>query len=258
MSALPVADVWFRRERFPHGITWLSEPHVDAFARCNVWHVRGRDQDLVVDTGLGIMSLHQAAADLLERPVAAVLTHSHFDHVGGAHEFAERLAHADELSELASPSSFAGLTAEALGPELVARLRQAGYAVPDQLLTALPHAGFELSSFSVRSAPLTRTLSEGDMIDLGDRVFEVLHLPGHSPGSIGLYERSTRTLFSGDAIYDGPLLYELPGSSLLDYARTLRRLLALDVDVVHAGHDPSFGRERLRQIAEQHLALWQL
>lgn len=258
MSALPVAEAWFCRERFSHGITWLSEPHVDAFARCNIWHVRGRDRDLVIDTGLGVMSLRQAAADLLERPVAAVLTHSHFDHVGGAHEFTERLAHADELSELASPSSFAGLTAEALGPDLVARLRQAGYALPDQLLTALPHAGFELSSFTVRSAPLTRTLVDGDVIDLGDRAFEVLHLPGHSPGSIGLYERSTRTLFSGDALYDGPLLYELPGSSLLDYAHTLRRLLALDVDVVHAGHDPSFGRQRLREIAEQHLTIWRL
>ncbi len=258
MSTLPVAEAWFCRERFSNGITCLSEPHVDPFARCNVWHVRGRDQDLVIDTGLGITSLRQAAADLLDRPVAAVLTHSHFDHVGGAHEFADRLAHADELSELASPSSFAGLTAEALGPDLVARLRQAGYALPDQLLTALPRAGFDVSSFSVRSAPLTRTLVDGDVIDLGDRAFEVLHLPGHSPGSIGLLERRTHTLFSGDAIYDGPLLYELPGSSLPDYARTLRRLLALDVEVVHAGHDPSFGRERLREIAEQHLARWQL
>jgi glyoxylase-like metal-dependent hydrolase (beta-lactamase superfamily II) len=52
------------------------------------------------------------------------------------------------------------------------------------------------------------------VIDLCDRVFEVLHLPGHSPGSIGLWERQTGTLFSGDAIYDGPLLDELRDSNI--------------------------------------------
>lgn len=258
MICLPVAEQWFHRERLAHDVTRLTEPHVDAFARCNIWHVRGRDKDLVVDTGLGIVSLHAAAADLLGRPVAAVLTHSHFDHVGGAHEFGERLAHVQERAEMAEPKGFAGLTAEALGAELVEQLQGAGYSLPDPLLTALPHAGYEPSRFSIRPAPLTRPLSDGDVVDLGDRAFEVLHLPGHSPGSIGLFERRTRTLFSGDAIYDGPLLYELPGSSLADYARTLRRLLSLDVDVVHAGHDPSFGRQRLREIAERHLALWQL
>ena len=84
---MPVAEQWFRRETFPDGITLLSEPHVDPFARCNIWHVRGRDRDLIIDTGLGLSSLREAAADLLGRPVTAVLTHSHFDHVGGAHEF---------------------------------------------------------------------------------------------------------------------------------------------------------------------------
>ena len=49
-------------------------------------------------------------------------------------------------------------------------------------------------------------IGEGDVIDLGDRAFEVLHLPGHSPGSIGLWDPAAGTLFSGDAIYDGPLL----------------------------------------------------
>ena len=47
------------------------------------------------------------------------------------------------------------------------------------------------------------------MVDIGNRHFEVLHLPGHSPGSIGLWEEASGTLFSGDAVYDGPLLDEL-------------------------------------------------
>jgi glyoxylase-like metal-dependent hydrolase (beta-lactamase superfamily II) len=254
--SLPVAAQWFTRASLADGITLLSEPHVDAFARCNIWHVRGRERDLLIDTGLGLRSLREAALDLFERPLTAVLTHSHFDHIGGAYEFAQRVAHELELDALAEPDGFGGLTASALGDDMVRRLRSAGYAIPERLLNALPHAGFALDDFAVRSAPLTATVRDGDIVDLGDRVFEVLHVPGHSPGSIALWERNSGVLFSGDAIYDGPLLYDLPGSSLDDYARTLRRLRELNVTVVHAGHDPSFGRTRFCQIIDDQLAHW--
>ena len=201
--------------------------------------------------------MHEAAQDLFGHAVTAVLTHSHFDHIGGAHEFATRIAHPEEAFELADPRGFRGLTARALRPELVERLRAAGYSVPDHFLTAVPRPDFSVDDYAVTSAPLTGTVGDGDHIDLGDRVFEVLHLPGHSPGSIGLWEARTKTLFSGDAIYDGPLLFDLPGSSVSAYVRTLRRLLDLDVRVVHAGHDPSFGKARLDEIARAYLKKWE-
>jgi len=81
----------------------------------------------------------------------------------------------------------------------------------------------------------------------------VLHLPGHSPGSIGLWEAANGTLFSGDAVYDGPLLDQLDRSNVADYCNTMERLLELPVEVVHGGHEPSFGRERLREIARSYL-----
>ena len=73
------------------------------------------------------------------------------------------------------------------------------------------------------------------------------------PGSIGLWEAATGVLFSGDAVYDGPLLDELPGSDIAAYLKTMERLLELPVTVVHAGHDPSFGRDRLRELARAYL-----
>jgi glyoxylase-like metal-dependent hydrolase (beta-lactamase superfamily II) len=120
-------------------------------------------------------------------------------------------------------------------------------------VTALPHANFNLSRFNCPAAPATRLVEDGDVIDLGDRVFEVLHLPGHSPGSIGLWEAATATLFSGDAVYDGPLLDEIPGSDIPAYLRTMRRLEQLPARVVHGGHDPSFDGARLRQLARAYL-----
>ena len=96
-------------------------------------------------------------------------------------------------------------------------------------------------------------MSEGNIVDLGNRAFEVLHLPGHSPGSIGLWEAATGTLFSGDAIYDGPLLDEIDGSHIPTYIRTMKRLRELPVQIVHAGHDPSFGRQRLVELVDAYL-----
>ena len=116
-----------------------------------------------------------------------------------------------------------------------------------------PAADYDLDGYRVQSAPVTGTVEDGSVLDLGDRAFEVLHLPGHSPGSIGLYERATKTLFSGDAIYDGPLIDDCYHSNLDDYIRTMRRVRDLPARIVHGGHFPSFGRERLRDLAQAFL-----
>ena len=61
-------------------------------------------------------------------------------------------------------------------------------------------------------------------------------------------------LFSGDALYDGPLLDQLDGSDTGDYERTIERLRDLPVTVVHGGHERSFGRDRLVALCDAYLA----
>ncbi len=250
---LPIADRWFDRVRIDDAITLLWEPFVDPLIRCNIWHLRGRDRDLLVDTGLGIVSLRDAATDLFDHPLVAVATHSHYDHMGGLHEFAERVGHAAEADVLAEGSPVAPLRRDEFPADLLEAI-EAGYPLADLLVTAVPAATFSVAGFSQPPAPLTRVVAEGDVVDLGNRAFEVLHLPGHSPGSIGLWEEATGTLFSGDALYDGPLLDEVPGADIVAYVATMRRLRELPVTVVHAGHDPSFGRERLVELCDAYLA----
>lgn len=253
-TSLPVAAPWFERRRVDDAVTLLWEPHVDPLIRCNIWHVRGRDRDLLVDSGLGIVSLRGAAIDLFGRPLVAVATHSHYDHMGGLAEFPDRLGHPAEADVFAAGQPVAPLRRDEFEAELLAAI-ELGYPLEDLLVTAVPTAGFAVAGFSQPPAPLTRLVDEGDTVDLGDRCFEVLHLPGHSPGSIGLWEQATGTLFSGDALYDGPLLDEVPGADRVAYGRTMRRLRELPVEVVHAGHDPSFGRERLVELCDAYLSV---
>lgn len=235
------------------GVTLLWEPHVVPLMRCNIWHVRGSERDLIVDTGMGVASLVDEIQDLVERPLTAVATHGHADHIGSHHEFDEVLIHPSEARQLERPSLASLNVIEAWGVEGVEAIRRTGYDLDSEyFVTALP-AGMVLESFRQHPAKVSQLVDEGDVIDLGDRRFEVLHLPGHSPGSIGLWEATTGTLFSGDAIYDGPLLDELGGSNIEHYCATMERLIDLPVNVVHGGHDPSFDRARLRQLAGDYL-----
>ncbi|WP_374574725.1 MBL fold metallo-hydrolase [Phenylobacterium sp.] len=253
MTALPIADRWFERRTIDADLTLLWEPHVDPLLRCNIWHLRGRDVDMLVDTGLGVASLREAARDLFDKPLAAVATHAHSDHMGGMHEFDHRLIHACEAEAMATGRRSFSLDLADYPPAFQAQMKDWGYDVGGCLLTAAPRSGFSPAAYALKGAEPTRVLAEGDVVDLGNRAFEVLHLPGHSPGSIGLWEASTGVLFSGDAIYDGPLLDEIEGADISAYRRTMERLMELPVQVVHAGHDPSFGRERLIELARAYL-----
>lgn len=258
--SLPVAERWFERQSHPNGILQLWEPHVHELGRSNIWHVRGRERDLIVDAGNGVMSLSAELADVLDRPVVCVATHFHFDHVGSFHEFDDRRMHPVEAPDMdpymqSFPLVLSELADEGQVEGLLAWLEDNGYPVEGEfLIDARPSEEFDPRGFTIPSCAATSTVDAGDRIDLGDRVFEVLHLPGHSMGSIGLWEAATKTLFSGDAIYDGPLIDDLPESDRAAYAQTMRRLRELPVDIVHAGHDPSFGRRRLIELADAYIA----
>ena len=230
---------WYRVTRFAHGVTRIDEHHIDPFYRCNIWHVRGRDGDLLVDSGMGVVSLRQQMPWLAERPVLAVASHAHFDHVGNHHEFDARACHPAEAHILADPRGDWNLADR--------------YAVIE-MFERLPPDGYEQSVYAVRPAPATRLVAAGDVIDLGDRVFTVLHVPGHSPGSIALWEAATGVLFSGDAVYDGPLVDDAYHSNVPAYLETMAQLRALPVGDVHGGHFDSFGRERFRQLIDDYVA----
>lgn len=233
-----VAQDWYMAHHLGDGVTRIEEVHVAHWLRCNIWHVKGRDRDLIIDTGMGLRPLVEEVAQLAERPIMAIMTHSHFDHAGGLHQFDCRCGHVSE----------AGIIA---GPTAANTVADTGY-VRAETFTALPYEGFSHEQFAVRPAPLTDLLDEGDVIDLGDRVFQVFHLPGHSPGSIALYEAATGTLFSGDVIYDGALIDDLYHSEPEVLLASHARLRELPVQTVHAGHFGSFGRDRLHALLDKY------
>lgn len=236
----PLADTWYDTLAMSDGITLIREIHVAPWLRCNMWHVKGRDRDLIIDTGMGLRPLIQEVAVLRERPVTAVISHTHFDHAAGLHQFTSRCGHPSEAHIIADPTA-ANTVADT------------GYVRAEAFLAA-PWPGFKSTDFVVKPAPLTGLLDEGDIVDLGDRSFHVVHMPGHSPGSIGLYERETGIFFSGDILYDGELLDTLYHSDAEVYRESLMRLRDMPIETVHGGHFKSFGRARMTDLIDAYLA----
>jgi glyoxylase-like metal-dependent hydrolase (beta-lactamase superfamily II) len=104
---------------------------------------------------------------------------------------------------------------------------------------------------------------EGMSIDIGGGVFEVIHIPGHTPGSIALIERKQRILIAGDSVSLTPVFMFSPFRSIRAYAASMEKLLALsgDVDVVYASHGSfavSPGQIRKQLVAAQKLIAGEL
>jgi glyoxylase-like metal-dependent hydrolase (beta-lactamase superfamily II) len=224
---------WYRIRSLSDDVTFIDEPFIQEFYRCNIWHVRGRDRDLLVDSGMGVVSLCEWVPLVTERALTAVASHTHFDHIGCHHEFEDRAVHRAEADILAEPTRAATL---------------ADPYVTDEIFERLPPLPYTSTQYAVRAAPATRLLADGDIVDLGDRHFEVIHTPGHSPGGIALWEVATGILFSGDIVYDGPLIEDTYHANASDYHRSMVRLYDLPVRVVHGGHFPSYDGARHREI----------
>ena len=255
----PVAENWYKRLDLDHGVTRIWEPHVHPLEQANFWHVRGRDKDLLIDSGDGHCSttfqlpgfVRRKGDHSAWRPTRILITSARYMNSEN------RWVHSAEARQMEHPSGVVTLICSDIKPALCKLFVEAGYPPLEELLIdALPHADYNPREYYLRGAVPTRIVAENDIIDLGDRCLEILHTPGHSPGSICLWEESTGTLYTGDVIYDGPLVYEGPGMDLKVYAQSLRRLKQLPVRVVHAGHDPSFDRERLIQIVDSYLKRW--
>jgi len=248
------ASRWFDSVDEGDHVTRIVEPHVSDLLAANIWHVRGSERDLVVDAGLGVAPLRTALPHLFERDPVLVLSHAHLDHMGGAHEFETCWVHAAEAAEVRHPSRMSLVAhdlLEALG--LTVDGTDDGETLPDILIDAVPESGYDPRDYVLTQSPVTRELHDGDPVDLGDRVLTVLHLPGHTPGSISLYDARRGDLFTGDVVYEGGLIDTCTGSDIEQYLLTMNRLLDLPVRRAYPGHGLTLDQERLRSLAREYV-----
>jgi glyoxylase-like metal-dependent hydrolase (beta-lactamase superfamily II) len=232
-----VSADWFEVREFPQGVRRLRERFLGPLHGGTMWLVSGRSASLLIDTGTGVAPLSPLLARLAPDRIIALVTHAHYDHAGGAHEFADVRAHPLEGAILAAPTPESTLWRGWLTDEAFARK---------------PHPEFAMADYRIAPVASSSAILEGDVIDLGDRRLRILHVPGHTPDLLAVFEEETRLLFTSDAVYDGPMFFDLPGSDRAAAARSMARLAGLGAGMVHPGHFESFNAERLAEIAARH------
>lgn len=182
---------------------------------CWLLGLDGRDDCVVIDPGFSAERVRALLRAAGRRPVAALATHGHFDHVGAA--------------------------AELCGDEVPFHIHK-----DDELAMSDPQAWGAGFASPVGRPGDVRLLSEGDVLDVAGFTVEVMHTPGHTPGSVCF--RAEEWVFTGDLVFRGAIgRSDFPNSSPRDMEASLRRFLTLpDPVTAHPGHGPdtTVGLER--------------
>ena len=185
--------------------------YLEAFAdnpfatNCWLLAAEGREEAVIIDPGFSPDRLRALLDAAGKRPVAVLATHGHYDHVGAAAELCGNelpfYIHKDDEQAMVDPVAWG-----------------AGMPVP------------------IATPQDVRTFSEGDVLEPGGLSLEVMHTPGHTPGSSCF--RVDGLLFSGDLVFRGAIgRYDFPNASAEDMWASLRRFLALPDDLdIYPGH----------------------
>lgn len=178
----------------------------------NVYLIKA-DKKAIIDTGTGFYMgelINELKKEIeLHEIDYIIITHEHFDHCGGV----------KELKEITG--------AKLLMHEKAAKVVEEGLNWSAVFFNA--------------NQPKTRVdikLKEGDIIDLGNIKLKVIYTPGHSQGSICLYDEKNKSLFSGDTIfsYGGIGRTDFPGGNKFELIESIRKLKMLEIKNLYPGH----------------------
>ena len=210
-------DNWFTIDKIDENTYIISEYRHWEETHCYL--LNGESRSLLIDTGLGISNIYDEVLKLTDKPVTAVATHIHWDHIGGHKYFPDFYAHSEELDWLNGKFP---LSIDSIKGMVVDRCD-------------LPN-DFDVSSYTLFQGTPTKVLADHDVIDLGDRKVEVLHTPGHSPGHLCFWENDKGYLFTGDLVYKDTLFAYYPSTDPAAYLGSLEKIAALSVKRVFPGH----------------------
>src|SRR5688572_23045533 len=196
------AHPWFRLEKINDKVWRIADGDID-----NIYLIQGKDSALLIDNGTGAANLRDYIKSITTLPLIVVNTHSHPDHTGSINQFEKIHAHPDdfEMIRFFSTKEMRANLAVTMGLN----------RVPDSLK-------FHINDSSYM--PVLAPVSDGHVFDLGDRTVEVIHVPGHTKGSICLLDHKDKLLYTGDNNNTLVWLHPQDALPLEIYLKSLQKL----------------------------------
>jgi glyoxylase-like metal-dependent hydrolase (beta-lactamase superfamily II) len=193
-----MVDDYFAVQELGEGAYAIGEPRY--YQENYAYLILGETRAILFDSGSGTRDMSPIVASLTKLPVTVIVSHLHFDHLGGIAPF-------KTVAMIDLPQTRADVTDDWFQPGRYEFLGQS-----DSL--AAPR--FKISEW----------LAAGAEIDLGGRKLKLLSTPGHTPTSVSLYDAAAKRIYCGDYMYPTMLYAFLPGASLSAYRQTAKDLLS--------------------------------
>ena len=228
---------WFLTKQINENTFVISEPK--HWEETNCYLLIGSEKALLIDTGLGISDISAEVRKITDKPIIAVPTHVHWDHIGGLRNFPEFCVH--ELETDWIDGNFP------LSNEFVRKM-----IVKDNNLTHV----INVDNYAVFQGKPSGILKDEDIIDLGNRKIRVFHTPGHSPGHMCFFEEETGYLFTGDLIYKGTLFANYESTDPEKYLESVQKIAKLYVKrIFPAHHSLDISIEMISEVLESITAI---
>jgi glyoxylase-like metal-dependent hydrolase (beta-lactamase superfamily II) len=163
----------------------------------------------LIDAGMGYQSIYNVVKKITALPITVLLSHAHWDHIGGVADFEKVFVFDDKFEKESLKKGFLSTQITELSD-------------PNMFSD-----GYQPIKYNSSGTQNFETFSHSQMIHSDNFNIKVVHTPGHTPGSVCFYIPELDVLFTGDSLYPGPLYAQLPESNIHDFIFSMKRLSKL-------------------------------
>ncbi|MCH4889633.1 MBL fold metallo-hydrolase [Acidaminobacter sp. JC074] len=202
---------WYKIDRINEELYRISEEN--HWEKTNIYYFIGENRNLLIDTGTGLFPLRKVLEAIDLKPIDVVLTHAHWDHLGNVHEFENVYVHPEDME-----------------------WTRLGLPLPDNKIIEMMTKDVDESNLIDFELPPLKHENPKSIHDFEFDNLRFIHTPGHSPGSLCIYDEKNKRLFSGDTIYEGTVYCHYESTDPVKLKASIDRLSDLDIEKVYPGH----------------------
>lgn len=215
LEEIKMRSDWFKVFIVGENVYAIAEPY--NYEEVISYLIIGTKKALLFDSGNGLGSISSVVKELTKLPVTVLNSHTHYDHIGGNHEFDNILALETEYTLYWAKNGWShDLVKNEVAPDAFCMEK-----LPD-----LDTATYHIKPFSISTF-----INDGHIIDLGQRTLEVISVPGHTSDAIALLDREHGYLWTGDTFYEAAIWLFFDGTDLEAYEKSIRKLADLSTSL---------------------------